>query len=181
MLRFLSEPADVYIQYELFEVVCLLVFRKDFYAHPTLAAIMHLMDCRFFVDDTPIRVFRNNEAIGVPYLNSQPMPILAAVWDGSTWATQGGKYPIDWAYQPFVASYQGFGVDGCLVVNNDISYCAAGPVDAWWNAQHYQYLTPEQITTLKSVQSNYVYYDYCNDKVRYPIVPPECVKNWYGS
>lgn len=135
----------------------------------------------FFVDDTPIRVFRNNEAIGVPYLNSQAMPILAAVWDGSTWATQGGKYPIDWAYQPFVASYQGFGVDGCLVVNNDISYCAAGPVDAWWNAQHYQYLTPEQITTLKHVQSNYVYYDYCNDKVRYPIVPPECVKNWYGS
>jgi xyloglucan:xyloglucosyl transferase len=135
----------------------------------------------FFVDDTPIRVFRNNEILGVPFPNAQPMGIYASLWDGSSWATQGGKYPVNWAAAPFVASFKGFGVDGCEAVGGNIATCAAGPVYAWWNAQRYQYLTAQQIDALKYVQSTYLHYDYCADRVRYPIEPFECVKNWYGS
>jgi len=157
------------------------ISREEFYVHPTLTCDIFSMEYRFFVDDTPIRVFRNNEILGVPFLNAQPMGIYASLWDGSSWATQGGKYPINWAAAPFVASFQGFGVDGCEVVGDNIATCAAGPVYAWWNAQRYQYLTAQQIDALKYVQSTYLYYDYCADRVRYPIEPFECVKNWYGS
>jgi xyloglucan:xyloglucosyl transferase len=139
------------------------------------------MEYRFFVDDTPIRVFRHNEILGVPFPNTQPMGIYASLWDGSSWATQGGKYPVNWAAAPFVASFQRFGIDGCEAVGGNIATCAAGPVYAWWNARRYQYLTAQQIDALKYVQSTYLHYDYCADRVRYPIEPFECVKNWYGS
>ncbi|CAK9219793.1 unnamed protein product [Sphagnum troendelagicum] len=135
----------------------------------------------FFVDDTPIRVFRNNEVLGVPFPNAQPMGIYASLWDGSSWATQGGKYPINWNAAPFVASFQGFGVDGCRVVDNDIGACAAGPVYAWWNAPRYQYMTQQQVAALQYVQRTHLFYDYCTDRNRYPIAPRECRRNWYGT
>lgn len=140
-----------------------------------------LLFCRFFVDDTPIRVFRNNEKLGVPFPNAQPMGIYASLWDGSSWATQGGKYPINWNAAPFVASFQGFGIDGCRVVDNDIGACAAGPVYAWWNAPRYQYMTQQQIAALQYVQRTHLFYDYCTDRNRYPIAPRECRRNWYGT
>jgi hypothetical protein len=140
-----------------------------------------LFFCRFFVDDTPIRVFRNNEILGVPFPNAQPMGVYASLWDGSSWATQGGKYPINWNAAPFVASFQGFGIDGCRVVDNNIGACAAGPVYAWWNAPRYQYMTQQQIAALKYVQRTHLFYDYCTDRNRYRIAPRECRRNWYGT
>jgi hypothetical protein len=53
-----------------------------------------------------VRVFRNNEALGVPFPNEQPVGIYASLWDGSAWATQGGAVPLDWNAAPFVASFQ---------------------------------------------------------------------------
>lgn len=70
---------------------------------------------RFYVDTTPIRVYKNNEDLGVPYPNSQGVGIYASLWDGSEWATDGGKVGLDWNAAPFVASFQGFGVDSCDV------------------------------------------------------------------
>jgi xyloglucan:xyloglucosyl transferase len=58
------------------------------------------------VDAVPVRAFRNNEALGVPYPNSQGAGIYASLWDGSSWATQGGKVALDWNAAPFVASFQ---------------------------------------------------------------------------
>jgi xyloglucan:xyloglucosyl transferase len=58
------------------------------------------------VDAVPVRVFRNNEALGVPFPNEQPVGIYASLWDGSAWATQGGAVPLDWNAAPFVASFQ---------------------------------------------------------------------------
>jgi xyloglucan:xyloglucosyl transferase len=59
---------------------------------------------------------QNCEVHGVPYLKTQAMGIYVSLWDGSSWATQGGKYPINWAAAPFVASFHGFRVDGCEVI-----------------------------------------------------------------
>lgn len=58
------------------------------------------------MDTVPVRAFRNNEALGVPFPNTQGVGIYASLWDGSTWATQAGKVAIDWKAAPFVASFQ---------------------------------------------------------------------------
>ena len=38
--------------------------------------------------------------------NNQGVNIYASLWDVSTWATQGGKVPLDWTAAPFVASFE---------------------------------------------------------------------------
>ncbi len=65
---------------------------------------------RFLVDNMPIRVFKNNQNLGVPYLNSQAMAVYTSLWDGSQWATEGDRVKIDWQYAPFIATYEGFNV-----------------------------------------------------------------------
>lgn len=67
------------------------------------------------MDDTPVRVFKNNVKIGVPY-PTKPMHIECTIWNG-TWASHGK--PVDWSQGPFVASYKGFGVDGCPIQSSD--------------------------------------------------------------
>jgi xyloglucan:xyloglucosyl transferase len=62
---------------------------------------------RFYVDTTPVRVFKNNEDLGVPFPNSQGVGIYASLWDGSSWATDGGDTPLNWNAAPFTASFQG--------------------------------------------------------------------------
>lgn len=61
---------------------------------------------RFYVDAVPVRVFRNNEAVGVHFPNAQAVGIYASLWDGSSWATQGGAVPLDWNAAPFIASFK---------------------------------------------------------------------------
>uniref|UniRef100_A0A7N2MM49 GH16 domain-containing protein n=1 Tax=Quercus lobata TaxID=97700 RepID=A0A7N2MM49_QUELO len=84
---------------------------------------MEEADSRFYVDNVPIRVFKNNKNIGVNY-PSQPMHIEASLWDGDSWATDGGQTKINWTHAPFNAHYQGFGIAGCPVQNSlDIQQC----------------------------------------------------------
>jgi xyloglucan:xyloglucosyl transferase len=58
-----------------------------------------------FVDDTPIRVLRNLTATvpGYPFPAKQTMLIRASMWDGSGWATDGGRAKVDWSKGPFTA------------------------------------------------------------------------------
>ncbi|KAJ0051891.1 hypothetical protein Pint_01538 [Pistacia integerrima] len=53
----------------------------------------------FYVEDIPVRVFRNRRNVGIGY-PSHPMQIQASLWDGSDWATDGGRTKINWAYAP---------------------------------------------------------------------------------
>jgi xyloglucan:xyloglucosyl transferase len=135
----------------------------------------------FFIDQTPVRVYKNNEILGVPYPNSQAVGIYASLWDGSNWATDDGWVKLNWTYAPFVASFEDFGVNACEVVAGNTQACITNASSMWWNSPQYQGLNAHQIQQLQHVQSNYLIYDYCTDAVRYPSPPVECAINWYQT
>lgn len=122
----------------------------------------------FWIDSIPIRVFKNNEAAGVPYPDQRPMKIISTLWNGEDWATDGGRVKIDWNDAPFIASYQSFEVDAC-----SSSPC----VNDWWDQSTFQSLNQQQLTQLDWVRKNYMTYDYCHDASRYPTPPRECALN----
>nr|XP_017245940.1 PREDICTED: LOW QUALITY PROTEIN: xyloglucan endotransglucosylase/hydrolase protein 15-like [Daucus carota subsp. sativus] len=68
----------------------------------------------FLVDNNPIRVFNNQESIGVPFPKSQHMRVYASLWNADDWATdQGGRVKTDWTKAPFTAYYRNFNIKGC--------------------------------------------------------------------
>ncbi|RWR80904.1 Xyloglucan endotransglucosylase/hydrolase protein 2 [Cinnamomum micranthum f. kanehirae] len=125
----------------------------------------------FFVDNHPIRVFQNRTNIGAQY-PTQPMKVMGSIWNGEDWATDGGKEKINWTYAPFKAQYQGFDVDGCTSGNFKTQLCSSS--DLWWNSAQYQSLSATEESLYEYVKKNYLTYDYCSDKSRFPIPPPEC-------
>lgn len=135
-----------------------------------------LFFCRFYVDNTPIRVYKNNKDIGVPFLDSKPVGIYSTIWNGENWATNDGWVKLNWTYAPFNATYESFGVDACLVQNGDTTSCIA-QTNSWWTQSEYQILGDHQVNELEWVRKNYLLYDYCADRKRTPTVPPECARN----
>lgn len=125
----------------------------------------------FSVDDIPIRVYKNNEAIGIPFPGSQSMGIFSSLWDADSWATRGGLEKIDWSKAPFVASYRDFEIDSCQFPGN--TSCAAN-TNNWWEGLSYRNLSSNQARLYKWVRTNYMIYDYCTDRSRYPVPPIEC-------
>lgn len=123
---------------------------------------------RFFIDDTPIRVFKNYTNLGVPYPR-QPMRIEATLWNGD-WAS---PQKINWAYAPFRALYQGFDISGCSTQSSNVEECYKS--NYWWNNRNYWELNPTQKQAYENVRKKYMNYDYCNDKPRFPFgLPKEC-------
>ncbi|KAK8650785.1 hypothetical protein V6N13_140411 [Hibiscus sabdariffa] len=130
---------------------------------------------RFYVDDIPIRVFKNNKDTGVGY-PSQAMKIEASLWDGDSWATDGGRTKTNWTSAPFKAHFQGFDISGCPKSDHDSSTnqeCFS-PKN-WWNTEKYWTLDSKQKGQLENVRNKYMNYDYCSDRHRYPVPPPECL------
>lgn len=125
----------------------------------------------FSVDGVPIRVFKNNEARGVPYPKLQPMGIYSTLWEADDWATRGGLEKIDWSKAPFNAYYTDFDIEGCKVPGP--AGCASNP-NNWWEGAAYKELSPEAARRYRWVRVNHMIYDYCTDKARYPVPPPEC-------
>jgi xyloglucan:xyloglucosyl transferase len=131
----------------------------------------------FTVDNKPIRVFKNQEDIGLAYPNSKPMGLYASLWNGDQWATQGGLVKLNWTHAPFVVSFKEFStLDGCVVTDNDISPCTA-TTSHWWEASAYQTIDRNQAEQILWVKENYEVYDYCTDTERYPTEPVECARN----
>eukprot|EP00250_Pteridium_aquilinum_P018730 c24183_g2_i1 orf=382-1458(-) len=128
----------------------------------------------FSVDGVPIRVFPNIEAEkGVPYLHNKSMYVYATIWDGDSWATEGGRIKLNWTHAPFVASYRDFSADACeQTATTSASECAS---TKWWDGVAYQALDADQLEKLKWVQSNLTVYNYCTDYARYNVTPPECL------
>lgn len=126
--------------------------------------------CRFYVDNIPIRVFKNNTRVGVGY-PTQGMMIEGTLWNGQGWASNGR--PINWREGPFKAIYEGFKIEGCPSGGPTISN-ECGASKYWWNGEKYRQLDPKQQRTYERVRRKYVKYDYCSDWRRYPKPPLEC-------
>ncbi|KAK9082614.1 hypothetical protein Scep_029085 [Stephania cephalantha] len=142
--------------------------REDFHSYKVLWNPHQIV---FFVDDTPIRVFKNNTDKGVAY-PWQPMQIQTSLWDGEAWATDGGMTKTDWAHAPFKANFRGFNIDGCPVYASNTQPCYS--TDFWWNGESYWTLSPSQQKAYEIVKSNYINYDYCSDRDSHPTAPLEC-------
>ncbi|KAI3465901.1 hypothetical protein Pfo_022564 [Paulownia fortunei] len=129
----------------------------------------------FLVDNIPIRVFRNNEAIGVPYPKSQPMRVYSSLWDADDWATQGGRVKTDWTRAPFTAMYQNFNANACVWPSTTCVSKSAATNSMPTNGWMYQELDVSGQKKLQWVQKNYMIYNYCTDYKRFPQgLPPEC-------
>ncbi|XP_051212762.1 xyloglucan endotransglucosylase/hydrolase protein 2-like [Lolium perenne] len=130
-----------------------------------------------FVDERPIRVLRNLTGSVPGYeFPAKPMRVRASLWDGSAWATDGGKTKIDWNRAPFTAGFQGFSIHACG--SNSSTPCNSP--DRRWNRNKYRSLTAEQRAAYQNVQKMYMIYDYCADKkerFKNGTVPAECSYN----
>lgn len=124
----------------------------------------------FYVDGTPIRVFKNMESKGISFPKNQPMKMYASLWNADDWATQGGRVKTDWSMAPFTASFINFQANGCVWFNG-VSSCKNNSSFPWFS----QELDSSSQTRLNWVQRNYMIYNYCSDTKRFPQgLPPEC-------
>ncbi|QCD80404.1 xyloglucan endotransglucosylase/hydrolase protein 22-like [Vigna unguiculata] len=131
----------------------------------------------FSVDGTPIREYKNLESIGVPFPKSQPMRIYSSLWNADDWATRGGLIKTDWSKAPFTASYRNFNANAC-VWNSGKSSCksnspsSAAPATNAWLSQELDSTAQKRMNW---VQKNYMIYNYCTDRKRFPqALPLEC-------
>ena len=70
----------------------------DFYEYLVLWKKRQIV---FYVDETPIRVFKNNkQTLGTDYPNSQPVGIFSTIWNGENWATNDGWVKLNWTHAP---------------------------------------------------------------------------------
>ncbi|XP_048560963.1 xyloglucan endotransglycosylase/hydrolase protein 8-like [Triticum urartu] len=118
----------------------------------------------FKVDNLFIRSFKR--FAGIPYTSSKPMRLHATLWDGSFWATEKGKVPIDWSNAPFNVLYRNYYANACV----SGGACHAGS-DGWMNRQ----LNGAEWGTVKWAERSYMSYNYCEDGYRFPQgFPAEC-------
>lgn len=120
----------------------------------------------FFVDDVPIRRYPRKSDATFPL---RPMWAYGSIWDASSWATENGKYKADYQYQPFIARYRNFKIDGCI--SGGSSSCRPPAVS---QSGYNTGLSQQQIQAMEWVQSNYLVYNYCSDPRRDHTLIPEC-------
>lgn len=133
---------------------------------------IYVRACRFYVDDFPIRVYKNSEGKGIPYPTMQAMGVYSTLWEADNWATRGGLEKIDWSKAPFYAYYKDFDIEGCPVPGP--ANCASNQSN-WWEGAAYQALNAIEARRYRWVRLNHIIYDYCQDKSRFPVIPPECL------
>ncbi|XVF72966.1 hypothetical protein PTKIN_Ptkin12aG0163000 [Pterospermum kingtungense] len=124
----------------------------------------------FYVDDVPIREVRRVYAMGEDYL-SKPMSLYATIWDGSNWATSGGKHKVNYRYAPFNTGFTNFVIDGRGCTSDQIQHCKnSGPSFA----ANFSGLSTNDRSKMMSFRKKYMTYSHCQDRRRYPIALPEC-------
>lgn len=129
----------------------------------------------------PIREVAHNTAISSVYA-SKPMSIYATIWDGSEWATHGGKYPVNYSYAPFVASLKGLELEGCVSQQNASASATSCPKRSTSSldpveGEEFVKLSQQQMTGLDWARRKHMFYSYCQDTRRYKVLPPEYTAN----
>lgn len=125
----------------------------------------------FYVDNIPIREVKRTESMGGDF-PSKPMSLYATIWDGSDWATNGGKYRVNYKYAPYLAEFSDLVLHGCAV----------DPIEQFSKCDNSQDsesvptgVTPMQRTRMEGIRKKHMTYSYCYDRVRYKVPPTECV------
>lgn len=139
--------------------------------------LIYEQNCRFLVDNIPVREFPRNSAFPSVY-PSKPMSLYATIWDGSEWATHGGKYPVNYKYAPFVASLAEMEMSGCISnpTATSVPSCSKSnpssldPVDG----QEFAKLSQQQVAAMDWARRKLMFYSYCKDTSRFKVLPPEC-------
>ncbi|KDP32580.1 hypothetical protein JCGZ_13130 [Jatropha curcas] len=133
---------------------------RNFHTYSIIWKPQHII---FLVDNTPIRVFRNAESLGVPFPKNQPMRIYSSLWNADDWATRGGLVKTDWTKAPFTAYYRNFNVNAISSSSFSDSAFQTNELDA-----------PSR-RRLRWVQKYFMIYNYCSDLKRFPQgLPTEC-------
>ncbi|XP_055823933.1 xyloglucan endotransglucosylase protein 6 [Solanum dulcamara] len=150
---------------------------KDFHSY---SIMWNQRQVVFLVDETPVRVHSNLEHRGIPFPRDQPMGVYSSIWNADDWATQGGLVKTDWSHAPFVASYRGFEINGCVcsataaAAENTRRCSSNGQKRYWWDEPIMSELNLHQSHQLIWVRANHMVYDYCTDTARFPVAPVEC-------
>ncbi|KAL0403680.1 UNVERIFIED_CONTAM: Xyloglucan endotransglucosylase/hydrolase 2 [Sesamum radiatum] len=139
---------------------------KNFHTYSIIWNPQHIV---FLVDNTPIRVFKNAESVGVPFPKNQAMRIYSTLWNADDWATRGGLVKTDWSKAPFTAYYRNFNAQTCTgSCTSTTSRFSGGE----WQRQE---LDAYSRRRLRWVQKNFMIYNYCTDHKRFPQgFPAEC-------
>lgn len=159
-------------------------YHLDLQINPLLKLGMHVI--RFYIDNTPIRVLRNNKAKGIPFPETRPMRVYGSIWDAEDWATQGGRVKTNWTESPFTAALSGFSDGNACVWSSATSsslncnITISEEIVAGKKYRRRQRWLSRELDSpaqekLKWVRQNYMVYDYCLDVNRFPLgFPPEC-------
>eukprot|EP00252_Welwitschia_mirabilis_P026137 TRINITY_DN841_c0_g1_i1.p1 TRINITY_DN841_c0_g1~~TRINITY_DN841_c0_g1_i1.p1 ORF type:complete len:303 (+),score=4.89 TRINITY_DN841_c0_g1_i1:37-945(+) len=145
---------------------------KDYH---TYSVLWNMYQIVVFVDNVPIRVFKNCKDLGVRYPFNQPMKVYSSIWNADDWATRGGLEKTDWSKSPFISSYRGFYIDGCDASQTGSDCPTAGR--KWWDQAEFRDLNAREWRYLKWVRRRFTIYNYCTDKTRNKQMPPECVRD----
>ncbi|KAJ1409562.1 hypothetical protein SESBI_22617 [Sesbania bispinosa] len=106
-------------------------------------------DYKFFGTNIRLWVYKNKSNIGAGYPR-KGMQIEASLWNGESWATDGGQAKINWTYAPFKAGFQGFDVSGCQTQSSSNDQrCLNSDHKYWWNSQKFWQLDPTQQDNIK--------------------------------
>ncbi|XP_020575512.1 probable xyloglucan endotransglucosylase/hydrolase protein 28 [Phalaenopsis equestris] len=124
----------------------------------------------FYIDNVPIREVVRTEAMG-GHFPSKPMSLYATIWDGSNWATSGGRYKVNYKYAPYIAEFTDLILHGCAVDPIDhLSTCRGNETELY----DFTTVTSEQFYAMKKLRRKHMTYSYCYDGERYPATPAEC-------
>ncbi|KAL8105787.1 putative xyloglucan endotransglucosylase/hydrolase protein 28 [Apium graveolens] len=140
---------------------------EDFHRYSILWTENHII---FYVDNVPIREIKKIEAMGRAF-PSKPMTLYATIWDGSDWATNGGRYRVNYKYAPYIAEFSDFVLHGCAVNPvEQFSKCDNTPI----SKSIPNGITQEQRSKMQQFRKKHMQYSYCYDKTRYRTPPSEC-------
>lgn len=140
---------------------------EDFHQYGVLWTKNHII---FYVDNLPIREIKRTAAMGGDF-PSKPMSLYVTIWDGSDWATNGGKYKVNYKYAPYIAEFSDLVLHGCAVnpIEQSIECDNATTSDAIPTG-----VIAEQRAKMGSFRKQHMTYSYCYDRTRYKAPPSEC-------
>ncbi|XP_064968385.1 probable xyloglucan endotransglucosylase/hydrolase protein 28 [Musa acuminata AAA Group] len=124
----------------------------------------------FYIDNTPIREVVRTQTMGGDF-PSKPMSLYATIWDGSTWATSGGRYKVNYKFAPYVVEFTDLVLHGCVVDPSNHNRACLESNAGVYNAMM---ISTDQRAAMERFRKKHMTYSYCHDRIRYPTPSPEC-------